>query len=115
MDYRTSIRALFEAVLLERSVEEATYQAGTAKSPDKYGVRRGTAKLSKSSIKGVTKGEAEHASRRNQERDFARQRDAKFRKQHGSMSAAERRKENQLMNRPMGLRKKDPEAHYPQD
>lgn len=96
------------------NIKEATYQAGKAKSPDKYGVRRGTAKLSKSSVTGVSSEEAKHASRRNQERDFHLQRDAKFRKQHGSMSAAERRKENQLMNRPMGLRKKDPEDHYPQ-
>ena len=103
------------AELIQSTLQkEATYQAGKAKSPDKYGVRRGTAKLSKSRIKGMTRSQAEDASTGAARKDISRQQDADFRRKHGQLSREERIKVNRETNRPRGVLKKDPQSHYPQ-
>jgi hypothetical protein len=96
------------------NIKEATYQAGKAGKTGEDGDFVGVAKLSKSKIKGLDKQDARNKSRRRAERNAANQDDAAFRREHGKLSAAERRKANQLMNRPQGMRHKDPQDHYPQ-
>lgn len=91
-----------------------TYQPAKAAQTGEDGDFVGVAKLSKSKIKGLDRQDAMNKSRRRAERNAANQDDAAFRREHGKLSAAERRKANQLMNRPQGMRHKDPQDHYPQ-